>query len=138
MVTVFCDAVHHPDFLSIGISVIALVLSYLAFSENLKGTQFQRFLMFVEKESSYASEFQEQKAKRDQRILPDKLYQYINLFEAIALCYNNKEVPQKIVEGYFKTVLTGTYKSYKQEIDEKISQGDYIELNKLLRQWNLK
>jgi hypothetical protein len=121
------------------IALAALVVSFLAIRENRKGLQFQRFLSLVEKESTYASDFVHQQTLGNENLMDDKLIQYLNLFEVLAICFIQKEVPQKITEDYFRTILQGTYGAYTKEIDTKIASGDeYTWLNKLLHRWNLK
>lgn len=120
------------------VAVLALFVSVFTAWYQRSSVKFQSFLLFVEKESSYASEFKEQQCSGDTELTKDKFAQYMNLFEALSLSYAEKEVPKKITRKYFRTVLRGTYARHRQAIDSKILEGDYEELNKLLHKWNLK
>lgn len=141
MIAVFCESaksIGFTEIIGIIIAFAAFAVSILAYRENKKGVQFQRLLLFIEKESDYASEFVEQKVAKNSQLADDKLKQYMNLFEALALCYISNEIPRKNTRSYFETVLRKTYEDHKEEINSKILDGDFAELNKLLHQWGLK
>lgn len=112
--------------------IVALLIGGITIYFTRKNARIQLFMMLTEKESLYATDWNSNPDSED------KLWQYVNLFEIISLLYNKNEIDKKLIKESFKIAFTGVYSEYKKEIDEKISKGDFSQLNKLLKNWELK
>lgn len=116
--------------------VLTFLFSVLAFYYSRKNSLSQLLISLIEKESQYISEWNNQ--ENDKSTNDDLQWKYINLLETISLFYNDKELNKNLTKRYFKNIFEAIYRRKRDDIEEKIKEGDFEELNILLLEWKIK